>query len=129
MSTLKVNTLEVNTLEEYTSGGATFFTAKAWINFNGTGTISIRDDGNFSSLTDHQIGDYTANYTNSFSNNNYSPVVTCKERDDTGNTTVVPHIGPNLSIANSIKTSSIRIGTRSGNSRYDSVVVSVHVIN
>ena len=129
MSTLKVETMQVNTLEEYSAGGATFFITKAWINFKGTSTITIRDDGNFSSLTDHGTGEYTATYTNAFSNNNYSPVVTCKERDDTGNTTVVPHIGPNQSIVNSIKTTSIRIGTRSGNSRYDSAVVSIHVTN
>lgn len=129
MSTLKVETMQVNTLEEYTAGGATFFITKAWINFKGTGTISIRDDGNFSSLTDHGTGSYTATYTNSFPNSNYSPVVSCKERDDTGNSTVVPYIGRNQSIANSIKTTSIRFDTLAGTSRYDSVVVSTHVTN
>jgi len=63
--------LKVNTLEEATSGGATFFTAKAWVNFNGTGTVAIRDSGNVSSITDNSTGLYTANLTNAMANSNY----------------------------------------------------------
>lgn len=41
--------------------------AKAWVNFNGSGTIAIRTSFNVSSLTDNGTGDYTVNLTNSFS--------------------------------------------------------------
>jgi hypothetical protein len=41
--------------------------AKAWVNFNGTGTISIRTSFNVSSLTDNGSGDYTINLTNAIS--------------------------------------------------------------
>jgi hypothetical protein len=40
--------------------------AKAWVNFNGTGTIAARDSLNLSSLTDNGTGDYTVNLTNAF---------------------------------------------------------------
>lgn len=122
MSTLKADAFQ-------DTSGKGFYPARAWINFQGTGTITIRDDGNFSSLTDHQVGDYTATYTNSFPNTNYTPVLSCKEHDSTGNTTVIPYLGPNLTLANTIKTSSLRIGTRSGTNRYDSVVVAAHITN
>ena len=50
------------------------YAAKAWVNFNGTGTVAIRDSGNVSSVTDNGTGDYTVNFTNSLSNSNYSTV-------------------------------------------------------
>ena len=56
-----MSTLKVNTLEEATAGGATFYTSKAWINFNGQGTVAIRGSGNVSSLTDITTGKYGVN--------------------------------------------------------------------
>ncbi len=41
------------------------------VNFNGTGTVLIRDSFNASSITDHGTGDYTTNFTNAQSNVNY----------------------------------------------------------
>ena len=66
-----MSTLKVNTLQEATAGGATFFTAKAWVNFNGTSTVSIRDDGNVSSITDNGTGDYTINFSSTLSSSSY----------------------------------------------------------
>jgi hypothetical protein len=45
---------------------------RAWVNFNGTGTVSIRDDFNVSSITDNGTGDYTVTFTNSMSSVNYA---------------------------------------------------------
>ena len=67
-----MSTLKVNTLEEATSGGATYFTAKAWVNFNGTGTVAIRDDGAVSSISDNGTGDYSVTLTNNFGDTNGS---------------------------------------------------------
>lgn len=39
--------------------------AKAWVNFNGGGTVAIRDSLNVASLTDNGVGDYTVNFSNS----------------------------------------------------------------
>jgi hypothetical protein len=46
--------------------------AKAWVNFNGTGTVAIRDSYNVSSITDNGVGDYTINYGTALNNNNYA---------------------------------------------------------
>lgn len=46
--------------------------AKAWANYDTTGTTEFRDSFNFSSLTDNNTGDTTLNVTNSFSNGNYT---------------------------------------------------------
>lgn len=66
-----MSTIKVNTIEEATAGGATYFTAKAWVNFNGAGTVAIRDDGNVGSITDNSTGNYTVNFSNSLSSSNY----------------------------------------------------------
>ena len=49
---------------------------KAWVNFNGTGTVAIRDSYNVSSITDVGTGGYRLNYTNALSNSAYSVVST-----------------------------------------------------
>lgn len=48
--------------------------AKSWVNFNGTGTVSIRRSYNVTSITDNGTGDYTVNFTNAFSDANYMAV-------------------------------------------------------
>ena len=46
--------------------------ARAWVNFNGTGTVAIRASGNVSSITDNATSDYTVNFTNAMPDANYS---------------------------------------------------------
>ena len=57
------------------SGSAPSYSARAWVNFNGTGTVAIRDSGNVSSITDNGTGDYTVNFTTAMSDANYSAVI------------------------------------------------------
>ena len=45
---------------------------KAWVNFNGTGTVAIRASFNVSSITDNGVGDYTVNFTNALADANYA---------------------------------------------------------
>ena len=45
---------------------------KAWVNFNGTGTVAIRESYNVSSITDNQTGDYTVNFTTAMPDANYN---------------------------------------------------------
>jgi hypothetical protein len=54
------------------SGSAPVYAARAWVNFNGTGTVAIRASGNVSSITDNGTGDYTVNFTTAMSDANYS---------------------------------------------------------
>ena len=65
MSTLRVNTLQ-------TQAGVEVYTAKAWVNFNGTGTVAIRAAGNVSSITDNGTGNYTVNFTTAMPDANYA---------------------------------------------------------
>lgn len=58
------------------SGSAPSYTCRAWVNFNGTGTVAIREDGNVTSITDNGTGDYTVNFTTAMPDANYSANVT-----------------------------------------------------
>lgn len=58
------------------SGSAPMYACRAWVNFNGTGTVAIRASGNVSSITDNGTGDYTVNFTTAMPDANYSAVVT-----------------------------------------------------
>ncbi len=49
---------------------------KAWVNFNGTGTVAIRASYNVSSITDNGTGDYTVNFTTAMPDVNYAATVT-----------------------------------------------------
>tara|TARA_R110002167_G_scaffold332452_2_gene539299 strand:- start:68 stop:463 length:396 start_codon:yes stop_codon:yes gene_type:complete len=57
-------------------GGADVTTrlCSAWVNFDGTGTVAIRDSYNVSSITDGGVGGYTVNFTNALANTNYALV-------------------------------------------------------
>lgn len=50
--------------------------AKAWVNFNGTGTVAIRASFNVSSITDNGTGAYTVNFTNAMTDANYAILAT-----------------------------------------------------
>ena len=53
------------------SGSAPSYSARAWVNFNGVGTVAIRGSGNVSSITDNGVGDYTVNFTTAMPDANY----------------------------------------------------------
>jgi hypothetical protein len=65
-----VSTLNNDTGVLATQNGMTGI-SKAWVNFNGTGTVTIRDSFNVSSITDNGTGDYTVNFTTAMPNANY----------------------------------------------------------
>lgn len=55
--------------------GSENYKCRAWVNFNGTGTLAIRASGNVSSITDGGTGDYTVNFTTAMPDANYSLVL------------------------------------------------------
>ena len=87
MSTIKVDTIK-------NTSNVEVFTAKAWVNFNGTGTVAIRASGNVSSITDRGTGQYTVNFTNALADNNYA-VATFGNRTTTGAFPRLPTIRDN----------------------------------
>ena len=79
MSTLKVNTVQHNTtgfnnVVQFTDGAGTQngTLCRAWVNFNGTGTVAIRASFNVSSITDNGTGSYTVNLSNALGSANYA---------------------------------------------------------
>ncbi len=51
---------------------AVAYGCRAWVNFNGTGTVAIRASGNVTSITDNGTGDYTVNFTTAMPDANYA---------------------------------------------------------
>jgi|TARA_R100000781_G_scaffold114270_2_gene84647 hypothetical protein len=110
MSTLNVTNAQVTTLKDGSGNNpstpAEIHTgrAKVWVNFNGTGTIALRDNFNVSGLTDHETGQYTVTIDNDMSNTNYS-VIAGGGMDETS-TSNQPLQGANV---NNIAVGSFRI--------------------
>jgi hypothetical protein len=88
LTTPTINSAQVPTI----SGTAPLYMCRAWVNFNGTGTVAIRASGNVSSITDNGTGDYTVNFTTAMPDTDYS--VGSLNRGDTGasNTWIVSRI-------------------------------------
>ena len=63
--------------------------AKAWVNFNGTGTIAARDSFNVASLTDTATGNYTVNINNDFGAADYSVATNTQDLSGASNSQVV----------------------------------------
>ena len=59
------------------NGTQTGTLCRAWVNFNGTGTVAIRASFNVSSITDNGTGDYTVNFTTAMPDTNYSLAGAC----------------------------------------------------
>jgi hypothetical protein len=95
MSTIKTTTL--STLD----GTATVpvntvvnGSAKAWVNFNGTGTVAIRASFNVTSITDNGTGDYTVNFTTALVDTNYVAVVTAQVTAGSASRNNLPNAEP-----------------------------------
>lgn len=68
---LAVNTTSLRS-ELNASGDAPIYACRAWVNFNGTGTVAIRASGNVTSITDNGVGNYTVNFTTAMPDANYT---------------------------------------------------------
>jgi hypothetical protein len=125
-TTTQVNALVVdfNTRDLYFDSGygsaGIAYGCRAWVNFNGTGTPAIREDGNVTSITDGGTGIFTVNFTIAMPDVNYCLVGACKQ---TANTT-----GQNSIVAPAIlNTTSIQITTQGGSTLQDMVNTNVSV--
>jgi hypothetical protein len=91
MSTLSVGTIQSNTTSPPTinnSAGTAIGTfCRAWVNFNGTGTVAIRASFNVTSITDNNTGDYTVNFTTALADANFAVVGNAKADNTTAVTT------------------------------------------
>ena len=77
MSTLKLDTLSNKAgTASVPSDTIVSGTAKAWVNFNGPGTVALRANFNVSSITDLASGEYQVNFTTAMPDANYATNVT-----------------------------------------------------
>jgi len=73
------------------SGSAPSYSARAWVNFQGTSTVVIRESGNVSSITDNGTGDYTVNFTTAMPDENFAVAATAGQ-PLTGSTRLIQQI-------------------------------------
>ena len=109
------------------SGSAPLYAARAWVNFNGTGTVAIRASGNVSSITDNGVGLYTVNFTNAMPNVNYG---VCGMAAPGNGRFLSEFAGGTLNTGNAFSnrtTSSVRVVFHAGSVVYDSDTVSIMV--
>jgi hypothetical protein len=112
-----MSTLRVNTIQNQPGTGAPSIDglAKAWVNFNGTGTVAIRASFNVTSITDNGTGDYTVNFTNALADANYSMVTASAQ-----NTSIGPiPVGFQSATAPTASAARVECGFFSTNSRFD----------
>ncbi len=105
---------------------ATAYGCRAWVNFNGTGTVAIRASGNVTSITDNGTGDYTVNFTTAMPDVNYSMKASCSYRSGNYNsahifTNAAGTIVPPTTTAARLQLSTVTLG--SGDSEYVCVAV------
>lgn len=101
------------------SGDAPIYACRAWVNFNGTGTVAIRASGNVSSITDNGTGDYTVNFSTGMPDANYA-IVSGNGLGSSGNPTALEF--------SDYSTTSIRVRSfQDGNTMYDEAYVNVAI--
>jgi hypothetical protein len=90
---------------------ATAYGCRAWVNFNGTGTVAIRASGNVSSITDNGTGDYTVNFTTAMPDVNYAQVITAGSFNDSGSFTATSSTGTQATTSCRPQISAYNVGT------------------
>jgi hypothetical protein len=95
---------------------ATAYGCRAWVNFNGTGTVAIRSSANVSSITDNGTGNYTVNFAIAMPDNQYSFLVSGDGAGNNARTGALIGGGAasptGLSYADAVQTSLLRVTTR-----------------
>jgi len=66
------------------NGNAPLYACRAWVNFNGAGTVAIIASGNVSSVIDNGVGNYTINFTTAMEDGNYASLSTHNISSATG---------------------------------------------
>lgn len=82
-----MSTLRVNNITDASGGSSSLSVpgaAKAWVNFNGTGTVAVRTQLNVSSITDNGTGLYTVNLTTALADADYAFQISAKRTDNVG---------------------------------------------
>ena len=125
MSTLVTGAVQSDTFKNK-AGTREYGRCTAWVNFNGTGTVAIRDSLNVSSITDNGTGKYTVNFEQNMNDTNYSVTGGVSKFDS--NNDANTHI--NFGTTTLLKTISyvpVALGVGSGAGSIDSPMVSIQI--
>lgn len=123
MSTIKADNIATLAGVSTSMANAVNGSAKAWVNFNGTGTVAIRASYNVSSITDNGSGDYTVNFTNAMPDANYSYSGGTHNNAGSGFGLIIA----NNSVTTSFSSGSLRFRTGDTGSFYDVAFVTVSI--
>jgi hypothetical protein len=104
---------------------ATAYGCRAWVNFNGTGTVAIRASGNVSSITDGGAGEYSVNFTTAMPDANYSIVGTCGAAG--GNSNIGVSISDINQGAPTVSLAPINTRRRDTNTNTDTAIINVAI--
>ena len=104
------------------SGSAPVYACRAWVNFNGTGTVAINASGNVSSITDNGTGDYSVNFTTAMPDANYATSAFAAQESGADNN--VTCVGQKGTIASNYTTSLCRLQMR----RLDGVTGDINIV-
>lgn len=96
----------------------------AWVNFDGTGTVTIRAQVNVSSVTDNGTGDYTITFVTAFADTNYAVFGTLRRNDNTARAATVTMLSGGTKT-----TTQLRIRAVKENAAIDSTEVNVVVLH
>lgn len=107
------------------NGTQTGTLCRAWVNFNGTGTVAIRASFNVSSVTRASAGNYTVNFTTALSDINYAPVISTGDGSQVTNIDVNYNSGGTLTAptTSAFIFSTVLIGTGARDQTYINVAV------
>lgn len=108
--TPNINSAQIPTI----SGTAPIYMCRAWVNFNGTGTVAIRASGNVTSITDNNTGDFTINFTTAMPDANYSVAGSASNNASSGSMIMAP-----LSNTTAPTTTAFRFNTSNSASNID----------
>jgi len=111
------------------SGSAPVYACRAWVNFNGQGTVAIRSSGNVSSITDNGTGNYTINFTTAMQDANYSIAGTLREDTSGGVGQTTNRVLGLRRATSTVTTTSITIGVTnfsSGASDAESIFITIN---
>jgi hypothetical protein len=129
MSTLVAQTISNGSVST-SSANVIQGSAKAWVNFNGTGTVAIRDSYNVSSITDLGTGSYAINFTNALPNANYCTNVTAGFTAGSGGLVGVANFSRQADVTVAPTTSAVTVSTiTGGGSAVDTAYVNVSVLS
>lgn len=106
---------------------ATAYGCRAWVNFNGTGTVAIRASGNVSSITDNGSGNYTANFATSMPDTNYATLTTGIRKEATYSSIYAVFASDTSTTAYRPATNKVSVFNAIGDSSIDTVDVYIAV--